>query len=573
MRASVRSLCAALALAAAALGCGGGEDAVRPRNAVLITLDTTRRDALGCYGAPPEITPHLDALALESLVYDNARSVAPITLPAHASMLTGLYPPRHGIRDNQLVPLTGAAVTVAERARDAGFQTAAFVSVVILGDLYGVDQGFERFDQPRPDDVGRHGPERDGPATVAAAVRWLEGRDPSRPYLLWVHLFDAHGPNEPPPAHLARAGGDPYLGDVAFQDDAVGTLLDALRADPGWDDTLVMVVGDHGEALGEHGEETHSTFVYDATLAVPFLVRDPGVAPGRSRAVVSVVDVFPTLIEALALGGAGDVDGVSLHRRDVPQGRGVYFESYHGLLYFQWSPLAGWADADGKYIHSSAPELYAVGADPGELENVLPAAPERAERYRAALERIAGLPALAADDATVDRDVLPSLADLGYAGSSDAREVPDPLDAGDAPSPHQHADLLRAVMVARRHGLRGEHAEAVALLDQVLARDPTNHEAWNRKGAYLMAMGRTAEAIEALERFLEIGPEWPNVWVNLAKCHAAEGAAEEAERWARKTLEIDPDNEAALALLVELLNRAGRSDEAAPLQLRLIDLR
>jgi len=550
----------------------GGDAPETPRSAVLITLDTTRRDALGCYGAPAAITPHLDALAADSLVFDAARTVAPITLPAHSSMLTGLYPPRHGVRDNGLVPLPESASTLAERASVAGFQTAAFVSAIVLGAEYGVDQGFDLYDQPVGAAQGGHGAERPGAETVAAATRWLAERDPDRPFFLWVHLFDAHGPNEPPKSHLDRAGGDPYLGDVAVQDDAVGVLLDALRDDPAWDETLIVVVGDHGEALGEHGEETHTTFVYDSTLAVPLLLHGPGIRPGRSDAVTSVVDVFPTLIEALALGGPGSIDGQSLFNRTIEPDRGVYFESYHGLLYFGWSTLAGWADAEAKYVHSSAPELYAIADDPKELANVIAKHEARVEPYRSALERIAAQPSLEHDEEVLDRAILPALEDLGYAGSSSTRDVPDPLDAGDGPSPHSRADELRGVMVARFYGTRGMFEEAVAELDAVLARDPRNHEAWNRKGAYLMNLGRFDEAIEALERFVAIGPDWPNVWLNLARSYKASKQPAKAEEWARKLVEREPDDPGALRLLVDALLEQGRIDEAAPYQLKLIEL-
>ncbi|MEM7308977.1 MAG: sulfatase-like hydrolase/transferase [Planctomycetota bacterium] len=563
---------AALALCLALAACGGGD---APRSAVLITLDTTRRDALSCYGAPAGLTPHLDALAAEALIYDDARTVAPITLPAHASMLTGLYPPRHGVRDNSLTPLPAAATTVAERAEAAGMQTAAFVAAIVLNDVYGVDQGFGVYDQPTGAVSGEHRyAERSGAEVAAAAVRWLEQRDREQPFLLWVHFFDPHGPNEPPREHLDRAGGDPYLGDVALMDDAVGVLLDALRADPAWEDTLVLVVGDHGEGRGEHGEETHSNFVYDSTLGVPFLLRDPdGHRAGeRTEELATVADVYPTLMEALSLGNPGDVDGVSLFRRNAPPERGVYFESYHGLLYFQWSPLAGWADAGGKYIHSSAPELYATASDPDEAQNLL-SAPDGAppvEPYLDALRRLATRPTLAPDDETVDRSIIPALSDLGYAGSATARDVPDPLDAGDAPSPHARADELRSVMVARFYANRGRYGDALKLLDEVLDLNPRNHEALNRKGAYLMAAGRLGEAIEPLQRFTEVGPDWPNVWLNLAKCLRSEGRLDEAEAWLRRVVEADPRNRGALVALIDLLTKAERFDDAAEFQRRLL---
>ena len=332
---------------AALLGgaCGGttpGTDS--PPSAVLITLDTTRVDALGCYGGPAGLTPHLDGLAADGVVFDNAHTVTPLTLPSHASMLTGLTPLRHGVRINGSQALGEEASTLAERARDAGVQTAAFVSSVVLGREFGLDQGFEHWDQPRAGSapLANYTEERAAGATVANAVRWLAERDTERPFLLWVHLYDPHAPYAPPPAYVERAGGDAYRGEVAWMDDAIGTLLAALRADDAWSRCTVLVASDHGEGLGEHGEPTHGYFLFESTMRIPLLLRAPGLAAGRSSRTVGVSDVFPTLQAALGLPPRAGIDGVSLLGADPGPGprrvpRGVSrqhrprLEPAHGL--------------------------------------------------------------------------------------------------------------------------------------------------------------------------------------------------------------------------------------------------
>ncbi|MCB9914602.1 MAG: sulfatase [Planctomycetes bacterium] len=377
---------------------------------MLVTLDTTNPGALGCYSGRAGLTPHLDALAAEGVLYENARSVAPLTLPSHASMMTGLWPPRHTLRDNGLRALPESAETLAEAARARGYQTAACVAAVVLGESYGLDQGFDVYDAPHGAGPGHgHVLERSSAEVTAAALRWLDGRDRARPFFLWVHYFDAHAPYDPAPEFLARAQAlgearfPAYLGEVAQVDDAVGALLARLRAEGLLEHTLVAVVGDHGESLGRHGEPTHSLLAYDATIRVPLLLRYPdGYRAGeRSAEFVSVADVAPTLLEALDLAPGGALDGRSLYRRAVPPGRGVYFESSYGWLNYGWSPLSGWASAEGTYLHSSAPELF-PGPAGTRGEERWAAEPALAARLLAALEAATAGPALADDGAAVD---------------------------------------------------------------------------------------------------------------------------------------------------------------------------
>ena len=487
------------ALAGVLAGCG--RDAP-PLSAVLITLDTTNREALGCYGQALPLTPNLDALARAGVVFEQARTVAPITLPAHAAMLTGLVPLRHGVRDNALVPLAGAAETLAERLSAAGFDCAAFVSAVVLAAPYGLDQGFARYDAPRGSQAGGGTApllERPAAETVRAACDWLRARDRARPFFLWVHGFEPHEPYAPPAEFLARAGGNAYLGEVAALDHALGELVRVLDEEHGLDRLVVIVSADHGEALGDHGERTHSVLCYERVLHVPMLLRLPGGARAGTRVAdpVCVTDVTPTVLDALGLPVPEGLDGRSLLAS--AKSRGTYFESYTGYLNYGWSPLAGWCENGLKYVHTSAPELYDLRSDPGETTNLAATRTDDVARARAALAELAARPRLEADT-HVDETLSADVRALGYAGAGSASAYPEPLADSDLPAPRTRMDELELFYRALvRHG-KGKTAEALADLESVVERNPRNATALNVLASYLYEQKDAARALAVLER-------------------------------------------------------------------------
>jgi len=538
-------------------GCRGGGDATAIPTVVLVTLDTTRADAPGFGGGPARLTPRLDALAAESVVYAHARTVAPLTMPAHASMLTGLYPPRHGVRDNDLVALPEAARTVAERAAEVGYGTAAFVSSVALDRAFGFAQGFARYDQPG----GSGRPERPAAETVAAAVRWLEAHAGDPRLFLWVHLFDPHAPYAPPAAGLARAGGDPYLGEIAAVDDALGTLLDALDARRGLDRTLVLVVADHGEARGEGGESTHSLTIYGGTIRVPMLLRPPGARGGgrRCETAVSVVDVHPTLVEALGLRPAGDLDGIGLLHRDPPADRGVYFESYAGWFNYGWSPLAGWGDAERAVLLGPAPRLEtSQGVAPAGRAGM-----SAVEEARRAVAAVAAAPALPVPTGELPEDLRAELRGLGYTAAGGAEgEVPHPLAAEGLPDPLERVAEHERTMDAVGRVTAGDDAAALPLLRACLASNPRNLVALEALAAATLRLDRPEEAAEALRRLLALAPDRPSTYTNLAAAEEALGHMDAAIDVLRAALARDPAHRSARVQLVRLLDLLGRTDEA-----------
>jgi arylsulfatase A-like enzyme len=266
---------------------------------VIVTLDTTRADRLGCYGSTAGTTPVLDGLAAEGVVFENAQSVAPVTLPAHSSMMTGLSPIKHGVRNNGMFVLSDELETLAEVFSANGYATGAFVSAQVLARRYGLTQGFDVYD----DDLSKSRkfgqtmvPSRRGGLTLEAATAWLETVPSDRPVFLWLHLYDPHAPYDPPPEFRARFPGDPYGGEIAYADSVVGDLLATLEESGRLSDTVFTVLGDHGEGLGEHGEATHGFLLHQATIHVPWILRAPGMT-GPSRVVdpVSIVDLAPLL--------------------------------------------------------------------------------------------------------------------------------------------------------------------------------------------------------------------------------------------------------------------------------------
>jgi len=504
----------------------------RPPSGVLITLDTTNAVALDIYGKHRGITPELERFAEECVIYEQARSVAPITVVAHASMLTGLYPPRHTVRDNGHLPLPQSAETLAEAARQAGYRTGAVIAASVMAAQYGLDQGFERYDGPHKSEEVSDGGIRDRPAweVTRRAIALLDEWGGDEPFFLWVHYFDPHAPYDPPQEHLERAGGRGYLGEVAAMDASLGRLFERLRAEPDYDEMTIVVVGDHGESHGRHGEGTHGLLAYDVTLRVPLLVRYPGAegAGERSEELSTVADVYPTFLECMQLtsperAGAG-VDGRSLIGPD-PSHAGVYFECYSGFLNYGWSPLVGWADAESKYLHCTGPELYNVVQDRQETSNLYGAQDPRVQRAKAALERLSSLEPLPREG---DEEVaLPGSAEivgLGYGGSaSPETEIPDLLYLTDLPSPRTRLSEFDDIQDAINAAGQDDFETAIRLLEGVNHANPRNVLAATRLSRYLVKAGEPGRALAPLEALIASDYDGPILHQRLAEAYMALG--------------------------------------------------
>ena len=408
-----RVLSGLAALAAASIG-SGWIPLTRPTGVVVITLDTTRADRLPPYGFSSVETPALSSLAARGILFERAMTVAPLTLPAHASLFTGVYPPRHGVRDNS-DRFASEQPTLADRLSAAGFRTAASVGSVLLERDRGLDHGFQTY----RDGIGRTSQgalrsQRPGNEVMDEAVAWLEtvGREP---FFLWVHLYDVHQPYAPPEPYASRYGQMPYLGEIAFADEQVGRLLRALDARGLTARTAIVVAGDHGESLGEHREEAHGLFLYEGALHVPLIVSAPALSPRRVASPVSLVDVAPTVLDLLGLPYAG-MDGISLRAlmagAAAPE-RSLYAESMFPRR-FGWSPLRSVREGRFKLIDAPRPELYDLDVDPDERHNLYSARPALVKGLAAKLAPSEAV----APGAAIDRFVAERRASLGYASPS-----------------------------------------------------------------------------------------------------------------------------------------------------------
>ncbi|MFQ5748685.1 MAG: sulfatase-like hydrolase/transferase, partial [Planctomycetota bacterium] len=364
-------------------------------------------------------------------------------------------------------------------------------SAVVLDSVSGLAQGFERFEAPLADPQnGGIGVESWAAEEVLRRVeRWLDQRDRSRPFFLWAHFFDPHQPYLAAAELLRRTRNDPYLAEVARMDRALGRLTARLKDEGLLERTFLLVAGDHGEALGDHGESTHGAACFDPTLKVPLLLRYPGGwgAGERSGEIVSVADICPTLLEAMGLTPPADLDGLSLYHRSVPPRRGVYFESYYGFLNFGWSPLAGWVDHDGKYLLSSRPQFFDLNRDPGETTDLLAEKEAVVRRDRQAIEALRARPSLALEaDPPPGEEALEAIRSLGYAASGDPQAVAAlPLEAPGRPSPTQGLEELRRILQAVQMEKNGKRGPAIELLQQVVAANPANGYAQELLGRFL----------------------------------------------------------------------------------------
>lgn len=396
------------------------------RNVVLISIDTCRADHLGCYGYKRPTTPNIDAVARESVQFQNALSPVPITTPAHCSMLTGTYPPTHGVRLNNGQRLADSNVTLAETLQEAGYQTAAFIGGFPLDAQFGLNQGFDTYDCEftKKSETSSSHSERSAEQVSLPALAWLDQHS-AKPFFLFLHYYDPHLSYKPPEPYATTYADDLYAGEIAYVDHWIGQIVDRLRALKVYDDTLLIITADHGEGLGDHGERAHCIFIYQSTQHVPLIVRAPhGRKGGRFDGRVSLVDLMPTVLDLAGLKTPERVEGTSL--REGLEGRPasgtprpLYCESLQAAQ-FQCSPLNGIMQGSWKYIRAPRQELYDLSRDATEMQNVFAKEAQVAERLRERLETMLQEMESAAapqEDAAVDPDAVKRLQSLGYVGS------------------------------------------------------------------------------------------------------------------------------------------------------------
>jgi choline-sulfatase len=520
-----------------------------PLSVLLITIDTLRADRLGAYGDSRARTPALDGLARQGVVFERAYTPVPITLPAHATLMTGLLPPAHGVRGNGTFALGPGIKTLAEALKGSGRKTGAFIGGFPLSRRFGLARGFDEYDDAtaKAQGVNYDFAERRARDVVEAAASWL-ARTPG-PVFAWVHLFDPHAPYDPP-SEFRRD--DPYRDEIAAVDAAVSRLLSAWDGRPGR--SVVAATSDHGEAFGEHGEWSHSLFVYDTTLQVPLIVRGPGFAPGaRSAVSVGLEDIAATLLQAAGVAASG-VPGLSLAQALEPGARDrvLYAETLAPRLDFGWSELRAHREDGVKWIRAPKPELYAVASDPGEEKNLFAAEPSRARALdralSATLERTGEKNASRAPDAETSE----RLRSLGY--------VQGPGGKGSGADPKDRAEVARKIAGAT--GPFTDWADAIRVYRELVALDPENPLLNLRLGDALLRSGKAAASLAPFARVVKASPLSPDPFVGYATALAQLGRLKDARRILEQGALVDPSSGQIHYNLGEIARVEGRLDDA-----------
>ena len=524
-------------------------------NVLLITMDTTRADHLGCYGGAAS-TPTLDELAHRGVLFSQAITPAPITLPAHTSVLTGLYPHHHGIRHNGLYRLAPEHETLAHTFKAAGYATGAVVSAFVLDARFGLAAGFDSYD----DDLTApelqsdwFDPERKAIQTTDHAIAWLR-ENVNQPFFLWVHYFDPHAPYQPPSRYAEKYSQDLYSGEIAYMDAELGRLLATLNELGHTDDTLIVAVGDHGEALGEHGESAHGYLLYNPTVRVPLIMACGDRLGGGAHVpdLVSLTDIAPTVLGLLDLPQIA-TDGRDLTRTD-PIGP-IYTESLYSLVEQGWAALYGVFDEQHKYIIGPSPKLFDLSADPLESRNLAAAQPQVAADLLGYATSFFGdeLERTGAPTATESLDTadLARLQSLGYVG-----RATDDFAGEPRPDPEEYLPLLQRFQAVVHYAATGRmsRAQAVRTVEDLLAEHTDFYPAYQQLVDLNIDAGDLPKAAEVARRGLALRPENVGLQLALARVETLRGNGAEAVTLCRRVLSIYPESfEARLGLAAALL--------------------
>ncbi len=576
------------------------------RNLILITLDTVRADRMGFLGSRRGLTPNLDALARDSVAFRNAFAQVPLTTPSHATILTGAYPQFHGVADFGS-PLSAKTTPLAEMLRAGGYHTAAFVGSIVLDPHSGLAPGFERgFDSfdagyrlRRPPLEDRYETiERRAGEVISRASDWLS-KNPQGPFFIWIHLYDPHDPYDPPAPFSRRFARAPYDGEIAYTDSSLGTLFQFLKSRALYQESLIVVIGDHGEALGAHGESTHGVFLYDETIRVPFLLKLPGnqFAGKFVAAPVELVDFAPTALAVLGFTPPATFQGISL--LGIVEGKSAgrawaYSETEYPSRAFGWSALAALRTGRYLFVLAPRPELYDLSSDPQSRVNLASENSATASQLRSELESLRALyrsqenPAARSALGAEELEKLRSLGYVGYAGPTHAagalkadpkdkikiaNEVHEAILAGENGRFRDAIELFRSVVEADpgiytaqyQLGLNLNRAkrygEAVTPLERAVQLRPDAPHVIYQLGLALFHTGKLKESTMSFERAVGLVPTWAEAHYSLASVYARVDRVPDAERELHRSLELNPNLFNAHLLLGRILTLQGRADE------------
>ncbi len=521
---------------------------LRPLNVVVVTVDTLRADRLRCYGYPNIETPVLDGIAARGVLFENAVAQTPLTPPSHASIFTGQNPNVHKVRNTGGFVLQSSAHPLARILSEQGWQTGAFVGSAVLKKLFGFNNGFGVYDDemPRPGKRNefREDPERKASVVVGRAIDWLNHTAPDKPFFLWVHLYDPHLPYNPPAEFAAKYKGRPYDGEVAYADQQIGRLMDALAKKSPADKTIVAVLADHGESLGEHGEHTHGVFLYDATLRIPFLMAGPGIPAGmRVKQQARSIDFLPTLLKLMGGRAPGYVQGVSL----TPAFSGgsvetdiAYAETLYPKMNMNWSELRAIRTNRWKYIRAPRPELYDLAADPGETSNVIQQHGPEVRKFEAQLNHAIspdGSGKEKVETAMLDERVMDQLKSLGYLSGAGGRSYEL---TGAGLDPKDGVGILDLIDEAESAVSTLPEPRRIELLKQALSKDPQNPSLYYQLGGRLEKNGRHDESMQLYRTALSKGIESARLHSRIGDLLVRRGQKDEAIAEYEKAAKINP---------------------------------
>ncbi len=550
-------------------------------NVLLITLDTTRADRLGCYGYPESKTPNLDFLATNGIQFLNAYCQVPLTCPSHCSVLTGTYPVYHQVRNNGAYYLPPEIQTLAETLKTKGLETSAFVSSFTVDSRFGLDQGFDVYDDLlSPDQTFKAlNSERRADAVYASFSRWVDENKEGQ-FFSWIHFFDPHIPYDPPSHYREEFLDNPYDGEIAFMDFYIGKIVEKLREQDLIDKTLIVVAGDHGEAFGEKREKGHGVFIYESTMRVPLIFYAANNLPQGDliEARVRLIDIMPSVLDMLNITVSPGIQGTSLlphiegkKKEDLSS----YIESYFPRENYGWSELVGLIDGDWKFIKAPKQELYNLRQDPREEINLIQEESKVALEKRDILENIIkdSISPLVAEKRTLTSEERERLRSLGYISTSESpsgEELPDPKD---------RIEELLLVQKAQEYEIEGKFPEAAAIyekilslrpdvatsyvnlalmkaqmmdfdetiriLEQGLKKMPESEVLLSRLGHTFMLLGRVKKALEAFDLILKNNPRYFDALLGSAWMLDLIEQREDAQGYYRKALEVEPENKFA----------------------------
>ncbi|MFB0564690.1 MAG: sulfatase-like hydrolase/transferase [Candidatus Aminicenantaceae bacterium] len=552
---------------------------IEKSNIVLITLDTTRADHLPCYGYSGVKTPHLDSLARQGIVFEQCTASSPLTLPSHVSMMTGMYATYHSVRINGNTALSDEQTTIAEVLSGQGYQCGAFIAAFVLDGRWGLKQGFQhyddKFDLRKYKHIDLGAIQRPGNQVMDAALAWLEEQK-GKPFFAWIHLYDPHSPYEPPEPYYSEYSHQGlsglYDGEIAFMDEQIGRCVSWLEKNGLSKNTMIILIGDHGEGLGSHGEGTHGYFIYEYAVHVPLLIITPfpELQGQRATSQVRIVDIFPTIMEIAAVTPPAETHGRSLlplmFRPQKEEDGFAYAESMSPNIQFGWSSLHSLRTTQYKYIDTPKAELYDLTRDPDEQTNLLRQYPDIAREMKDTLNRLMeetsrGAPTPQA--ANLDKETIEKLSALGYIGAPVATKKASG-EAGPLADPKDKFQVFQAVTAAGGMVLEQKYSEAVVKLESALQEEPMIPQALLVLSTCYVELGRTEEAKAKLDLLLKEDPENISALISMANILLEESKDEDVIALCKQALSVDERSTQAHMLIGEIYLGQLKYSEALP---------